>query len=311
MKSLIFISLIFVLLLPEISVAQIHDIKKKSAQNKQNGSRDNNNFDFDSEADVASDFASCCFSNVFSMLIDGCLTSIFDGSNNNADPNNDVDNDYLYEEPPSYNYEYENFPNEQKDLNVTKRQYDSGLIQKTDKENNFTLDVNLLFDISMHKGIDKYYSHVDYLPGLRAGLNFLMLDFRFNILTQNDIDDMDAFESWELLFLLNLTANQNYSAIIGTGIHREQFNNGNSFNEFFAGCKIPINNQKSNIDISCRFSVDYKTDAFPFFEFSGRYNHKLFSMRNLSTYITIGLTYQNYYESYDILGLRSGIFINL
>ncbi len=306
MKTKILTLVIFILL-PNIISAQIKDIKIKSQNNSSSSS--SSSIDFGGSGDIAGDIVGCCVSNVFSMLIDGCLTGILSNTNKNIKPDIEVDtDDYYYEEPMPKKNEYENASDETIHINSTEKHTDDGDIEYENIKD-YYFEVKALFDISGHKGIDKNYLHMDYLPGIQASWQFFVLDFRYNVLTQLNTNDIDAFKSWELLFAINFSARQRYRIILGTGVHQEQFQQGNSFNEFIASFKIPVNLSNS-IDISSRFSIDYETEVFPFFEINTRYNHRLFSIRDAHTYLTLGLTYQNYYESYDILGLRTGIIIS-
>ncbi len=301
------LTLIILLSLSQVISAQINDIKIKSQNNSRSNS--SSNIDFDDASDVASELAECCISNVFYMLIDGCMTGIFNSISKKRKVNNDLEDDY-YNEPMPKKYEYENIPDKTVYVDGFDEHIDNGDIDYA-KRKSFFLGINALLDISGHKGIDKNYMHIDYLPGLRASWHFIVLDFRYNVLTQLSADDIDAFKSWELLFAIDFSLMQNYSIILGTGVHRELYQSGNSFNEFLASFEIPIRAQTNSINISSRFSIDYDTEVFPFFEINTRYNHKIFSSKNVSTCFTVGITYQNYYESYDILGLRTGIIIGL
>jgi hypothetical protein len=199
--------------------------------------------------------------------------------------------------------------------NKTPELTDNKLINKNNlspkEKGKVNLDIRAHFDLSMHKGIDKNYLHVDYLPGIRANFDIFLLDFRYNVLTEYTDDFPNSFKSWELLALFNLTARRDYSIIIGTGFQREQFDEGISFNEWYIETKIPLKNKKDYIDIDTRFSKDYKTKEFPFFEFGGRYNVRFLNEKNVSGYFTFGATYQNYYQSYDIWGIRGGVVLNI
>ncbi len=289
----IFIAIVTILLISNQTVfAQIHDIKKKSDNNS--NSSDGSLFDGE---ELAEEALACCVSNLVYMLVDGCLTNIISGNNKSKVQENDMP----LEE------------NEYADLQLNKRSdndyvYNDNYNDNNDYKSDFYTDVNALLDISGHKGLDKNYLHINYLPGLRVSWLYLMADFRYNILTQ--IENLDAFKSWELLFMLNLTNEKEYSVILGTGMQKEQFQDDNVFNEFTVSTIFPIN-KTNKIDISSRFSVDFDSEAFPFFEFNTTYKQRLFYFKNLDTYLAIGATYQNYYESYDILGFRTGIVMTI
>jgi len=319
--------------------AQIHDIKKKSSSNKSKKSRSSSKKKKSRSSSSSSSSGSGvdasevfgCISNIFDVA--GCLFSAIENTESNSSSDyssNDYysDDDYVHYEP-EVNTDKNDETNKTQDTNnenITPKsnetedpkyavennvENESLFIDTIKKESEVTLDIRANFDLSLHKGIDKNYVHIDYLPGLRASFDFFMFDFRFNILTEYTDDFPDSFKSWELLAMFNITANQDYSVILGTGMHKEEYNEGSSFHEFYLGTKIPLKNKKDYVDIDTRFSTDYKTNEFPFFEFGGRYNVRFLDTKNLSGYITLGATYQNYYQFYDIWGFRGGIVLNI
>ena len=171
-------------------------------------------------------------------------------------------------------------------------------------------DLRANFDIGYHYDSEWHYTYVDYLPGVRMNLGFIMFDYRYNILTEYTDGNPDSFKSWELLVLFNLLPRKDLKIFLGTGIHREKFSKQN-FNEHYLGAKVGVLNNKNHFDLDVRFSVDYKTGAFPFFETGIRYNKRLMNVNNLFGYITIGPIYQNYYQAHDIWSLRGGIIVNI
>jgi hypothetical protein len=301
--------------------AQIHDIKKKSKNNKSSHSKSSSSSDTGN--DIASECVGGCLTEIFSSVLEGCISGIFSGGhdddNNNYtyNENNGFEDDYLYEEPKTEITEEKLIP-----IDTTTNKIETEIVDNNKSKTNitehkvsentqdFSLELKPQFDIGFHKGIDKNYTHVDYLPGIRANLNVVSLDFRYNILTEYTDDFPDSFKSWELLFMLNLSANQDFKINIGTGIHREIWDDEPiSFHEYYFGTQIPFANGADYFDADTRFSVDYETEAFPFFEIGGRFNKRFLNFDHLSGYITLGATYQNYYQSYDIWALRGGVVI--
>jgi len=171
-------------------------------------------------------------------------------------------------------------------------------------------DIRANFDFGYHYDSKWHYNYIDYLPGVRLNLGFIMFDYRYNILTEYTDGNPDSFKSWELLVLFNLLPRKDFKIFIGTGLHREKFSEQN-FNEHFIGTKVGIFNNKNYFDADIRFSIDYKIGAFPFFESGIRYNKRLMNVNNLFGYITLGAVYQNYYQSHDIWSLRSGVIVNI
>lgn len=231
-------------------------------------------------------------------------------ANNNAN--------HLNEKKISDKQENESISNKQEDFNQEINKNNENLVNKKVKPNHYdvryekdiSLDINANFAVALHKGIDKMYTYIDYLPGLRANFNIFMIDFRYNILTEYTNGYPDSFTSLELLFMANLTANQPFKIIIGTGIQREDFSQIN-FNEFYFGTKIPMNRGGDFLEADTRFSIDFETKAYPFFEIGGRYQKKIMNFSHLTGYISLGASYQNYYQSQDIWAINGGIIINL
>ncbi|MFN8255797.1 MAG: hypothetical protein U0W24_08930 [Bacteroidales bacterium] len=49
----------------------------------------------------------------------------------------------------------------------------------------FSLDIKPNFGFGYEFSSTKTYRYIDYLPGLRANLAFFLIDFRYNMLTEN------------------------------------------------------------------------------------------------------------------------------
>jgi len=317
--------------------AQIHDIKKNSNTNKNNKSSSSSDSNYSNSNDN-SDCVSGCIGSIIGELFSGCLTSIFDNSGKNKNNDDFVDNysnnDDLFpmveNSKPTNVTENENpnLPTDSLTSNndipskIDENEINTDIVDNqvtnnqsmnefsNEREKDFSLDINGNFALALHKGVDKMYTYVDYLPGLRANLDIFMIDFRFNILTEYTNGFPDSFTTWELLFMANLTANQNFKLIIGTGLQREDLSKTN-FNEFYLGTKIPSKNGRNYLDADMRVSVDFKTDAVPFFEIGGRYNTRVMDFGHLSGYISLGAAYQNYYQSHDIWALTGGVIMKI
>ncbi len=171
-------------------------------------------------------------------------------------------------------------------------------------------DIRALFDYGYHYDAEWHYTYIDFLPGVRLNLGFLMLDYRYNILTEYTDGNPDSFKSWELLALFNLLPKRTIKVFVGTGIHREQFSKL-SFAEHYVGTKLGVLDNKNYFDADLRFSIDYKTGSFPFFETGIRYNKRLMNVDDIFGYLTLGAVYQNYYQSHDIWSLSGGIVLNV
>ncbi|NJO87926.1 MAG: hypothetical protein HC831_02415, partial [Chloroflexia bacterium] len=247
------------------------------------------------------------------------------------DSDNNYSNDYLYREPetktteehpeladtvivktePSVKEPFDQFKTKvDQDKNINYNEVSNEPIVSDNRNKDISVELKPCFDLGFHKGTDKNYTYVDYLPNARINLYVLQLDFRYNILTEYTDGFPDSFKSWEMLFMFNLSANQDYKIVFGTGLHREIWDDEQiSFHEYYIGTQIPFTNGADYFDADTRFSVDYETEVFPFFEIGGRYNKRFLNFEHLSGYITLGATYQNYYQSHDIWALRGGVII--
>jgi hypothetical protein len=189
-------------------------------------------------------------------------------------------------------------------------EYTSHLFEtKPDDPTILSLDINGNFALAFHKGIDKNYTYVNYLPGIRANLLSFILDFRYNILTEYTDDFPNSFKSWHLDLALNIVPDAAFKIGIGIGVQAEMTTDS-YFHEYFLCSKIGLSGNTDYIDFDLRASVDYETEAFPFFETGVRFNKRMLDFEHLSGYISLGPIYQNYYQSHDIWGFRGGVIFN-
>ncbi|MDF1549276.1 MAG: hypothetical protein P1P88_15730 [Bacteroidales bacterium] len=165
-------------------------------------------------------------------------------------------------------------------------------------------------DAGYHPSPYWHFMYIDLLPGIRANIEYLIIDFRFNILTEYTNDYPDSFKSWELLIGYNLVALKNFKLYAGTGIHYEDFT-ASKFNQLCLGSKINLANRKDYITGEIRTSIDYKTKVFPFFEAGFNFNKRVFIQRKIIAHISLGPVYQNYYQSHDIWSFRGRVIVNI
>ncbi|OQY01627.1 MAG: hypothetical protein B6I20_07620 [Bacteroidetes bacterium 4572_117] len=154
------------------------------------------------------------------------------------------------------------------------------------------------------------YTYVNFLPGVRGNLGAFSTDFRFNILTEYADDFPDSFSSWEWLFLLNIEPVETFRLNFGSGVQYEKYS-ASYFNEHYIGFKFGLNKNKDYLDIDTRFSMDYATSAFPFFEAGVHYKKRIAAFDNVFMHISLGGMYQNYYQSQDIWALQGGLIVNV
>ncbi len=180
---------------------------------------------------------------------------------------------------------------------------------KPDDPSILSLDINGNFALAYHKGLDKNYTYVNYLPGIRANILAFILDFRYNILTEYTDDFPNSFKSWHLDVALNIVPVETFKIGVGMGVHAEMTTDS-YYHEYFLCSKIGLAGNTDYIDFDLRASYDYETEAYPFFETGFRFNKQIIDFEHLSGYISLGPIYQNYYQSHDIWAIRGGVIFN-
>lgn len=274
MKNILRIAFLLLsfLLANSVSYSQIEDIKNKSSENKNNSSNSNNNSS-SSDSDIGSDIASGCMEE----LVGGCFEACFE-----------VGCSFMV----GFIGEY------------TSELYET----KSDDPSILSLDLNANFALANHYAHGDNYTYVNYLPGLRANLVSFIIDYRYNILTEYG-DTPNSFKSWHLDFAFNIVPDETFKIAFGMGLQRE-ITSESTFHEYFLCSKIGLNSNKDYIDYDLRASYDYETSEFPFFETGARFNKSILEGEHLSTYISLGAIYQNYYTSHDIWAIRGGLIFN-
>ncbi len=173
-----------------------------------------------------------------------------------------------------------------------------------------SFEVRANFALGIHYSKNKNYTYVNYLPGLRGNLGAFSTDFRFNVLTEYTNDFPNSFTSWEWLFLFNIEPVETFKLSFGTGVQAERFSDS-YFNEHYIGFKFGLANNKDYIDLDTRFSIDYETGAFPFFEAAVHFKKRIAELESAFMHITVGGVYQNYYQSNDIWAFQAGLIVNV
>jgi hypothetical protein len=173
-----------------------------------------------------------------------------------------------------------------------------------------SFEVHAGFAPVYHYSQEEFYWYMNYLPGIRANLAAFMLDFRFNLLAEFKDNVPNTFKSWDALIGFNIVPSFNYKLTLGTGVQREN-HSGLYFHQYYLANKIVTDQKRNYLDLDVRFSVDYETKEFPFFEAGIKYNYKLVELNNVYVHLTLGGMYQNYYRSHDIWGIKTGVILNL
>ncbi|OQY01626.1 MAG: hypothetical protein B6I20_07615 [Bacteroidetes bacterium 4572_117] len=180
----------------------------------------------------------------------------------------------------------------------------------TQKPDSVSLDVRALFAPGLHYSKNKNCTYINFLPGLRLNFNILSVDFRFNALTEYTDGFPNSFSSLELLLLFNIYASEKFALTLGTGLQNERYLKS-TFSEHYIGFEFLLANKADYINFDTRFSMDYSTSAFPFFEVGINYKKRIAALKKVNMYISMGGIYQNYYQSNDIWALQAGIIINV
>jgi hypothetical protein len=173
-----------------------------------------------------------------------------------------------------------------------------------------SLEIDAGFTYAIHYGLGKYYNYINYLPRARGNLGVFAADFRYNILTEYTDDFPNSYKSWELLFLINLMPDENVKFSIGSGVFYEMFTE-KYYNENYFETRIGTFENQNFLGIDTRVVIDYTTSRYPFFEAGIYYNTRIIDFEHLYGYISLGGTYQNYYQAHDIWAARGGLIFNL
>jgi hypothetical protein len=172
-----------------------------------------------------------------------------------------------------------------------------------------SVDVSGGFSPALHFTSDGNFKYLNFLPQIRLHLASFMFDFRYNMLTEFTNDLPNSFKSWELLGGINIIPSTNYKLALGIGWQKEEYSDL-FFTQYFIGNRIGIFQNVDYLDIDMRFSFDNLTLEFPFFEAGIKYNYRLLKIPKFYAHIIFGFMYQNYYQSHDIWGIRTGMVVN-
>ncbi|MCK6617889.1 MAG: hypothetical protein L6Q51_09605 [Cyclobacteriaceae bacterium] len=163
------------------------------------------------------------------------------------------------------------------------------------------------------QGAVKPSSYYILWPRIRGNWGLFSTDYRMNYLIEEDADG--GFKhirtnDWQVL-QLNLITSRFITFRFGTGVMKEAFADGRSFNEwdFMLGFHSP--DQFKQIWFEYRFAKDWETGANPRRELSAQYQHQLFRTGALHGYFSAGVVYQRYYNSIEIWGFQGGLIFRL
>jgi|GEM_PF-5274115 hypothetical protein len=301
----------FIFLLELSAMAQIQDIKKNSSDNSGKHSNDNSSNNNSSVAeDIGSEIIGGCISFFFESLV-GCLFSGRDETNKQVTPPNDVAINNELNELEKNKIVGDSLPPVNNQIIVENQTYNEyNTFQNTKKDTaEFSLDIKANLAIGFEPSADKTYKYYNFLPELRLNLAWFLVDFRYNILTEFSQDLPDAFITWDMLFLFKIKASDRTKIILGTGMHKENYENM-LYNQHFFGLKIGLVENRDYLNIDGRLTMDYKTDAYPFSEVGIGYNRRFLNTKSLDGFILLSGTYQNYYNSTDIWAFKTGLILN-
>ncbi|QOI98027.1 MAG: hypothetical protein HRU69_11270 [Flammeovirgaceae bacterium] len=163
------------------------------------------------------------------------------------------------------------------------------------------------------QGAVKPSSYYILWPRIRGNWGLFSTDYRINYLIEEDADGglkHIRTNDWQVL-QLNLITSRFITFRLGTGVMKEAFADGRSFNEwdFMLGFHAP--DQFKQIWFEYRFAKDWETGANPRREFSAQYQHQLFSAGALHGYFSAGVVYQRYYNSIEVWGIQGGLILRL
>ncbi|MBL7849560.1 MAG: hypothetical protein JNN04_01570 [Cyclobacteriaceae bacterium] len=146
-----------------------------------------------------------------------------------------------------------------------------------------------------------------FWPRVRANFGIFSTDYRVNYMVEKEASGAKTTlrtNDWQMLHL-NIFSTSLIDLRVGGGIMYEIFGDHYQYPEFTAGLGIHAP------DLSRIFYLEYRnaTDAGNSIrrEWSATYQLMFFHLAQLHGYIGLGLTYQQYYGSIDILTLQAGL----
>lgn len=166
-------------------------------------------------------------------------------------------------------------------------------------------------DLMLQGGV-KPSSYYMIWPRVRGNWGLFSSDFRMNYLIEEDEDGFKHIRTndWQVL-QINLITSRFITMKLGTGFMQEAFNTKEMFSETAILFFVHAPDQTKSLNFEYRFAKDWDTGANPRREFSGYYQHQLFSSGVLHGYATIGAVYQKYYNTIEVWGVHAGIVFRL
>ena len=150
---------------------------------------------------------------------------------------------------------------------------------------------------------------VTLLPRIRGVIGLFSTDLRVCQLadTRNSAENYSTFD-WSVLqyALINTSF---YHLRLGSGFMHERFSSI-YFNEHFIGNDIKWS-KHLNSNLEFRIAPDYVTGITARTEVSFRTNVEVVSRKPMHVYYTLGLLYQNYYQTIDFWSVHSGLLLRL
>jgi hypothetical protein len=174
----------------------------------------------------------------------------------------------------------------------------------------------LSLDIMPQAGMGVYFRNpsnntYEYaLPRIHGNWGVLSTDLRLNYLTTYKNHTSDEYKTieWNVL-QINLFPDKDFKISIGSGMLYEYYTN-NYYNEHYLGFEDSYRNRKFITTLEGRLSTNYKS-PINFFEATFRGNYRILNFRHLAGYFSLGIIYQNYYSSIDLLMGQTGFMFTI
>lgn len=158
-----------------------------------------------------------------------------------------------------------------------------------------------------------YYDYFNVLPKIHARWGILSTDFRYNMLFDFHDFTANTFKTWEWnLIQLNIQPANSHLITFGTGINFESYSQS-LYNEHLIGYTFKSTDMMYSINATGRLATDYQfntaymRDAIFFSELNLSGQYKFLTYNHLFGYAKLGIIYQNYYASHQILMAQGGL----
>ncbi len=195
-------------------------------------------------------------------------------------------------------------------FSILMRHHDYVMNNLQNHQTALSLEIKPHFAYGTHFSDSKANNYLDFLPEIKGTFGVFELDYRYNFLAEYKDYSVDAFQTWDLIFNINIYPVNNTKLSIGTGIQYHTHTK-DVYSEHFLFFEVASSSRKIVASIECRSAWDYENSDNVYFQIGPSLNYKFVEFKNFYAYLSGGFMYQNYFTSHDIWLATFGITFNL